>query len=239
MPAAPGTPDPMHLLRDRRAFTLIELLSALAITGILAAILVPTVRNGLEKAKEAGCVSNLRNIAAASQHYIAEHDGNIVPSSYTDKRLPSGNQDTFWNSALLEFFNETTNDAKRRADFSCTEWRKVGANYTNWNWGYGINDTPLYDQNDAKPITQNIRITIDADGAQTGNPVKFVRITNPSKRLQFCCSDMWQINQNNLENDGFVAFDRHGKNRCNVAFFDGHIESMRRENIAKAVRNPN
>ena len=55
------------LLRLRhRAFTLIELLTVIAIIGILAAILIPTVGAVRVQAKQATCVSNLRQVGVAA-----------------------------------------------------------------------------------------------------------------------------------------------------------------------------
>lgn len=49
--------------RTSQAFTLIELLTVIAIIGILAAILIPVVGAVRESARSAQCVSNLRQIA--------------------------------------------------------------------------------------------------------------------------------------------------------------------------------
>lgn len=46
----------------RQAFTLIELLTVIAIIGILAAIIIPTVGKVRDSAKKAQCVSNLKQI---------------------------------------------------------------------------------------------------------------------------------------------------------------------------------
>ena len=48
-------------LFERRAFTLIELLSVIAIIGVLAAILFPALGKVRENARTSQCVSNLRS----------------------------------------------------------------------------------------------------------------------------------------------------------------------------------
>ena len=51
----------MRLNRQpHRAFTLIELLVVIGILGILAALLLPALRNGLDRAKSTACISQLR-----------------------------------------------------------------------------------------------------------------------------------------------------------------------------------
>ena len=49
----------------KRAFTLIELLVVIAIIAILAAILFPVFAQAREKARQAVCSSNLKQIALA------------------------------------------------------------------------------------------------------------------------------------------------------------------------------
>lgn len=49
--------------QSKKAFTLIELLTVIAIIGILAAILIPVVGAVRESARNAQCMSNLRQIA--------------------------------------------------------------------------------------------------------------------------------------------------------------------------------
>ena len=50
----------------RRAFTLVELLVAIAVVGVLAALVFPTLERSRESARTAACASNLRQLAAAA-----------------------------------------------------------------------------------------------------------------------------------------------------------------------------
>jgi len=58
----------------RRAFTLIELLVVIAIISALAAILFPVFARAREKARQASCLSNVRQIAVACLQYAQDFD---------------------------------------------------------------------------------------------------------------------------------------------------------------------
>ncbi len=66
-------PKPLTLVRRRTAFTLIELLTVIAIIGILAAILIPTVSKVRQTARRANCASNLRQIGVGVLAYTADN----------------------------------------------------------------------------------------------------------------------------------------------------------------------
>ena len=61
-------------LRSRVGFTLIELLVVIAIIAILAAILFPVFAKAREKARQASCQSNEKQLGLAILQYVQDND---------------------------------------------------------------------------------------------------------------------------------------------------------------------
>ena len=61
----------------RRAFTLIELLVVIAVIALLAAILFPVFAQAREKARQAVCLSNMKQIGMGIQMYVQDNDEQI------------------------------------------------------------------------------------------------------------------------------------------------------------------
>lgn len=59
----------------KRGFTLIELLVVIAIIAILAALLFPVFAQAREKARQASCISNEKQIGLAARMYMEDFDG--------------------------------------------------------------------------------------------------------------------------------------------------------------------
>lgn len=130
------------------AFTLLELLVAMALLAALALLSLGAVRTLREKGNDVGCVSNLRKIGVAVPLYVGDNDGYLpVAKSSPEIYLNPPNYGT-WAVALLPYMsgvqltkNRNTNDELIRQHaklFRCPADREFRAEYDH-TWSYGWN----------------------------------------------------------------------------------------------------
>lgn len=83
-----------------RGFTLTELLTVIAIIGVLAAILIPVISKARSSARSAECLSNLRQVYIGYMTYVNDNRGRIPRAHYNDG---NGNKDwmTIYSDSVI------------------------------------------------------------------------------------------------------------------------------------------
>ncbi|MFW6156487.1 MAG: DUF1559 domain-containing protein [Armatimonadota bacterium] len=95
----------------RVGFTLIELLVVIAIIAILAAILFPVFARAREKARQASCLSNVKQLSLGFLMYAQDYDETLPPSHVTINEAPvvhpNGDESerTHWASLIFPYVN--------------------------------------------------------------------------------------------------------------------------------------
>ena len=69
------TPSGLSCLVEKRGFTLVELLVAISIVGLLSSVVLATLNTAKIKARDADRIAGLKQIQAAIELYAADHDG--------------------------------------------------------------------------------------------------------------------------------------------------------------------
>ncbi|MBI4027546.1 MAG: prepilin-type N-terminal cleavage/methylation domain-containing protein [Verrucomicrobia bacterium] len=85
----------------QHAFTLVELLVVVAIIAILAALLLPALKNAREAAKKAGCVNNLKQIGQLIHLYANDNNGQAPPGVLEWGYRGGNSVNTAYNGAAM------------------------------------------------------------------------------------------------------------------------------------------
>jgi len=222
-----GRSDILRRLRLRsKGFTLIELLVVIAIIAILAALLFPVFAQAREKARQATCLSNIRQIALAALMYASDYDEVFVP--YTDttwtyywagKRTPEGLD----RKASPLYPYAKTPELQR-----CPSTRAVSRGF---GTGYGYNW--IYVGSDIGPAGG----TVTYDWSRfPGEPASLVDLDHPATTVMFADSEVdWGMGDGPEESIAVTApSEQYGYNdigyrhhrTASVVFCDGHVRAM-------------
>jgi len=143
------------------AFTLIELLAVIAITGILSSLLLPALAHAKSKAKQVNCLANARQLSLGVMMYVDDNDDTFPPSA--DYGAPTGDPERVWTIKVLPYVQSTV-------VFSCPSQanRSFPSNWTERGLGsIGYTTAMAYDPAGVEGFPTLMRASVVENPSQT------------------------------------------------------------------------
>ncbi|MBN9692754.1 MAG: type II secretion system protein [Verrucomicrobia bacterium] len=239
--------------RFAAAFTLVELLTVVAIIGILAGLGFGAVSGTVRRAKDARCQNNLKQLSTALISYVGSH------GQYPQRLNPEvvdGTTNVWLWCHVLE--REMTSDdrwppprflnALKQSVWECPSMRN---SHPMGDIGYGYNTWGLYSHLSQEPLglAGKVRgLNVHGLPEPPRIPVKDGEVSNPSRMLALgdgvlgwgdsYWTSTFFVREKTFwrPQDNQVPFDvaRH-RRRVHAAFADGHVETIPLQTLFSAT----
>jgi prepilin-type N-terminal cleavage/methylation domain-containing protein/prepilin-type processing-associated H-X9-DG protein len=219
--------------RSQSGFTLVELLTVIAIIGVLAALVVAGVGKVRATARQSGCTSNLRQIGVGMLLYAQDNNGRLPgPLRATFGPYPKNNDKevlSYFLSGYMSGFDAPNSNVLRRVDvFACPAWDAEIPR-----------EAQLANNGNGRSYSINLRVLLSSSTsathllppfgypAQTGKPeteakpVKLLDIVDTARSWAITDLDA-ALSPSYLSSPFVPAKPVHGANRV-ALFFDGHV----------------
>ncbi|MCM8532716.1 MAG: DUF1559 domain-containing protein [Lentisphaeraceae bacterium] len=142
------------MIKLKRNFTLIELLTVISILGILASLLLPSIKDAREKTKSVVCLSNLKQIGVGFMQFSINHDAKLPAWAQANNEstfMAYGNPSVMWDENIASYLGITIKNPELGSRslkedvtgpvsiFSCPSDEVVRAQDNSYPSSYGYN----------------------------------------------------------------------------------------------------
>lgn len=202
----------------RHGFTLIELLVVIAIIAILAAILFPVFAKAREKARQASCLSNVKQLMVSVLQYAQDFDERLIPASQL--RTPPGD----WFMALDPY-------VKNSQIWSCPSYPRATVATYNQHNSYGWN----YSEFGYRYVEGEADIAAGTNPPRYGWCTAIGEVERPAEVILLGDNHNDQTYTRYLyRRSSTYAADRHNDGG-NMGFIDGHAKWLPKSELRKSV----